>query len=224
MERTGGEDPSRTGKVGFVPTWVDRLDVPVWIVDPRGVLSFVNERALELVGQPLENCIGKFCYEVIAARDESGRSFCRASCPVSSSAQGGGTLEPFTVVIRRSGGAENWIRVLPIPVFAPDGRGPHIVHCALPYDRMHRLEEYLNRVATRTRGQDKGRRRVKRSLTSREMQILDMLSDDETLYSVADRLNISYVTVRNHVQHVLSKLGVHSIMEAVAIHLLSKKK
>ena len=34
--------------------------------------------------------------------------------------------------------------------------------------------------------------------------------------ALADRLHLSLNTVRNHVQHILYKLGVHSKLEAVA--------
>jgi DNA-binding CsgD family transcriptional regulator len=37
---------------------------------------------------------------------------------------------------------------------------------------------------------------------------------------IGARLERSPVTVRNHVQHILRKLGAHSIAEAVARHLL----
>ena len=57
-------------------------------------------------------------------------------------------------------------------------------------------------------------------LTVREREILRLLAEDHDLYTIANELHISYVTVRNHVQHVLAKLGVHSIMEAVACYLL----
>ena len=40
------------------------------------------------------------------------------------------------------------------------------------------------------------------------------------LYAIAARLHVSHATVRNHVQHILNKFGVHSIMEAVALYLL----
>jgi DNA-binding NarL/FixJ family response regulator len=37
---------------------------------------------------------------------------------------------------------------------------------------------------------------------------------------IAKRLFVSHATVRNHVQHILAKLGAHSILESIALHLL----
>jgi len=57
-------------------------------------------------------------------------------------------------------------------------------------------------------------------LTKREAEILRLLAEDPDLRKIAVSLHISYATVRNHVQHILGKLGVHSISEAVAYHIL----
>ena len=59
-------------------------------------------------------------------------------------------------------------------------------------------------------------------LSRREVEVLELLAADDNLYEIAEKLNISYYTVRNHVQHILGKMGVHSTLEAVALYLLSK--
>ena len=50
--------------------------------------------------------------------------------------------------------------------------------------------------------------------------MLDCLARDINTKSIALQLNISYVTVRNHIQSIQRKLGVHSIPEAIACYLL----
>ena len=56
-----------------------------------------------------------------------------------------------------------------------------------------------------------------RQLTARESEILDGLLDGENTKILAARLGVSQATARTHVQSVLSKLGVHSRLEAVAL-------
>ena len=56
-------------------------------------------------------------------------------------------------------------------------------------------------------------------LTNREWEILCLLADGESGAAIADKLFISPTTVRNHVQHILAKLEVHSRVEAVAMLL-----
>jgi DNA-binding NarL/FixJ family response regulator len=54
------------------------------------------------------------------------------------------------------------------------------------------------------------------SLTPRERQILAMMTHGIDNRTVAERLQISYATVRTHVRSILAKLGVRSQLEAVA--------
>lgn len=54
-------------------------------------------------------------------------------------------------------------------------------------------------------------------LTRRERQVLDCLASGATRSEVAVRLNISVNTVRTHIQNIMTKLGVHSTLEAIAL-------
>jgi two-component system, NarL family, response regulator DevR len=54
------------------------------------------------------------------------------------------------------------------------------------------------------------------SLTPREKQILAMMTHGTDNRTMAERLQISYATVRTHVRSILAKLGARSQLEAVA--------
>lgn len=54
------------------------------------------------------------------------------------------------------------------------------------------------------------------NLTSREREILAMMTQGADNRTVAERLQISYATVRTHVRSILTKLGARSQLEAVA--------
>ncbi|HEX8632024.1 MAG TPA: response regulator transcription factor [Catenuloplanes sp.] len=56
-------------------------------------------------------------------------------------------------------------------------------------------------------------------LTVRERQILEFTAQGLTRRAIAVRLGVSVNTVRTHSQHMLSKLGVHTTLEAVALAL-----
>lgn len=73
--------------------------------------------------------------------------------------------------------------------------------------------DMLARLLPRLRRHQRG---VGNDLTSRERQVLALLADGETKEAIARRLVLSPNTVRNHIQNVLVKLGVHSRLEAVA--------
>jgi DNA-binding NarL/FixJ family response regulator len=53
------------------------------------------------------------------------------------------------------------------------------------------------------------------ALTRREREVLALLADGRTTVQVAEALSISVMTVQSHVKNVLSKLGVHSKVEAI---------
>jgi DNA-binding NarL/FixJ family response regulator len=54
-------------------------------------------------------------------------------------------------------------------------------------------------------------------LTGREIQVLQLLADGESQEAIAKDLFISSKTVATHIQRMLTKLGVHSRTEAVAL-------
>ncbi len=54
------------------------------------------------------------------------------------------------------------------------------------------------------------------SLTAREREVLRLMAEGASSREIADRLGISYATVRSHIRSFDTKLGVHSKIEAVA--------
>ena len=57
------------------------------------------------------------------------------------------------------------------------------------------------------------------ALTAREAEVLALLADGLTQAEIAARLVVSPRTVGTHIQHILSKLDVHSRAQAVAMAL-----
>jgi two-component system nitrate/nitrite response regulator NarL len=58
--------------------------------------------------------------------------------------------------------------------------------------------------------------RLARYLTARERQCLELLVEGQDTAAMVSRLGVSAATVRTHVQALLTKLGVHSRLEAAA--------
>lgn len=63
--------------------------------------------------------------------------------------------------------------------------------------------------------EDKGWER----LTLREQEILELLAKGKSGNEIADDLHIAPLTVRTHIRNLMSKMGVHSRLEAVAFGL-----
>jgi len=53
-------------------------------------------------------------------------------------------------------------------------------------------------------------------LTARERGILQLLAEGYASSMISRQLCISQLTVRNHIQNMIGKLGLHSQLEAVA--------
>lgn len=56
-----------------------------------------------------------------------------------------------------------------------------------------------------------------RSLSRRQSEVLELLASGIPARQIAVRLGLAETTVRNHIRHLLRKLGCHSQLEAVAV-------
>jgi DNA-binding NarL/FixJ family response regulator len=94
-------------------------------------------------------------------------------------------------------------------------------------DRVRHGEVVVDVPRTMPRQRERGRddlRRLAAYLTSRERDCLGFLVEGLDTSAMAARFGISQATVRSHIQAVLTKLGVHSRLEAASLavryHLL----
>jgi len=212
------------------PRWAAALDLAVWVTGPDRAVHWINRQAASLLRANREHLLGRPCRETVKAVNVKGRPLCGAECPIMQRVRRGRALPPLK--IRFDGGAGDagsaeghagpWVRILLIPVRRARDGGIYLVHCVISSEREKRMERYLRSVAGRWTPRRGSMPPCSAApLTGREAQILDLLTRDNDLHSIAGKLGVSHVTVRNHVQHLLSKLGVHSIEEAVARSLLS---
>jgi|GEM_PF-1171778 len=206
------------------PSWVERIGVPAWVVASNRTIVNLNAHAEWLLGLKSSECVGRLCYEMFRGRTrlrlgtQDSQPLCSADCPVQHAVRQGRELRPLEVHVLASG-REQWIHLLPIPVRDENGE-TWVVHCALSADKQHRLETYIGQVAHRS--PHASRPQCLSVLSGRERDVLRLLAQDLTLGDIAERLGVSYVTVRNHVQHVLEKLSAHSTREAIAVYLLGQ--
>lgn len=199
-----------------LPSWVDRVGAGVWISGPDRLIAHVNDRALELLGRDRGEVFGRPCHEVVEGTDDAGRPYCRERCPLVAGAEHGAALAPVTVRVPCRGD-ERWLQLVVIPLDLPARGGPWLLHCATDVGRSKRAEAYLEGVLARSADDPCS---APPHLTRREREVLGRLAGGATPERVARELHVSLVTVRNHVQHVLAKLGAHSVPEAVARYLL----
>jgi DNA-binding CsgD family transcriptional regulator len=194
----------------------------VWIVDADGRLVFLNARAEELLGQETVVCMGARCHGLVLGRDEEGAPVCSRRCKIRADAVAGRPLQPL-IVHRGKGPDEVVLLLLHVPIESSRPGKPCLVHVAVDITRSWRPRSYMRRVLGRERTAAE-RRAALACLTSREREVLDGLARDEGLGRIALELDLSHATVRNHVQHLLKKLGVHSMLEAIALYVLDREE
>jgi DNA-binding NarL/FixJ family response regulator len=95
-----------------------------------------------------------------------------------------------------------------------EGRQPHAAPAAAAAEPQPPPAAAPVEVAT---GRDHHTELLLRLLSERERQVLTLLARGFSNRRIAEACDLSINTVRTHVQNVLSKLGVHSKLEAVAL-------
>ena len=158
-----------------------------------------NRATEELTGVAAAEAIGRPCWLVLRGESRSGAVVCRRGCPVTRFAREWHVLPCLDMTIATTSGPHH---VCMSTLVVHDSAEPLIVHL-------------LRDDAPDGPRQDVGRETVVH-LTTRQLQVLRLLADGVTARRIATRLGLAETTVRNHIRAVLSELGVHSQLEAVA--------
>lgn len=185
------------------------------LVDQDGIVRFWNRAAERLLGFRSEEVIGRPCHEVMKGETVNRHRLCSPACPIGRRLACGRGVRNFTMQTRTKQGRLIRLNVSSLPV----PPGSKSARCSAAH---------LFRDVTRSqRGARRGAGQAQRSgekigaaswpLTAREREVLRRLADGERTRDIAEHLCISRATVRNHVQHLLQKLGAHSRLQALAL-------
>jgi two-component system, NarL family, nitrate/nitrite response regulator NarL len=134
---------------------------------------------------------------------------------------------PRVPVIMLSGHEDDLLRARAIEAGAigylskltPLAELPEAVRRASRGERLMELEEAarLMRYLRHRRHHEATERQRANRLTPRQTEILQMLADGVPIPQIAEQLSVSRLTLRTHVQNILTRLGVHTKAEAVAV-------
>lgn len=188
-------------------------DSGVMAVDARQRIVLWNEPAEALLGYPAEEVLGKSCCDILAASDECGKLLCCENCAVIGQARQRHWSSHQVLVARRKSGERIWLHVLTFGVLSPDGELSSLVHVFWDAGDRPTLSAPKSDVRETARLSPS----PLPGLTSQERHVLGCLAAGMDTKTIAGLLFISPTTVRNHIQNILRKLGVHSRLEAVAV-------
>lgn len=177
-----------------------------------------NDAATKLLGFSADEVMGRPCYEVLGWRDRYGNSICDENCHARNPGESDEIIETRQVVGEGADGNAIWLSATTVVPPPEVRRRARLVHLVREVDLPPELERLVaDRIGGH--GASRGDQALLEALTPRQIEVLRLLSEGLDGPSIADRLYLSTATVRNHVQHILRKLGVHSRVEAVALYL-----
>lgn len=187
-------------------------DSAMYAVDLEQRITRWNPAAEALLG-PASDALGRRCYELYSI-DPARNPLCRPDCRVVAAARRGVAHPDFDIrLVGPPCGAGARVSILLLEAAS----GTEIVHLVRPHGPEGASEpaRYAATEVTAARSADDDGSGESSVLTDRQVQVLRMLADGQSPQRIARELGVSTVTVRNHVQASMERLGAHSRLEAV---------
>jgi PAS domain S-box-containing protein len=167
---------------------LERVNVPTYVIDTTGVIRWVNDAARKLVG----DVRGRQFTSVVALEESR-----RARELFAQKVTGGVPVTDAEVVLIDADGDRVEVELSSVPLV----RGGHVIGVFGQVAHIDADPPPAPHPA----------------LTPRQTEVLRQLEHGRSTKQIADELQLSTETVRNHVRHLLHALGAHSRLEAVAL-------
>ena len=172
-------------------------------IDQDGKIVFWNLAAEKILGYSAQEVMGRPCCELFG--DVGGSAVAR-------SIKTGDPVHTFDIQIRTKAGSEIWVNISALTVSNGLAGREVTVHLFHDVTAAKEIMAFIReRLVHPPRSPDGNG-----ALTPRELEILKIIATGLSSKATAEKLRVSPATVRNHVQSILTKLGVHSRLEAVA--------
>jgi PAS domain S-box-containing protein len=185
----------------------------VFAVDQGGRVVFWNWEAESIFGIDQAAALDRHCEDIVRGFEVSGGVLCQPDCRVLGCSRRGHAAETYDLVRTDTAGKQQWLNVSIVVLRGQRRNSTLTVHLVRDVTASRHVEQRAAGVlaALRTPDTDK----ALPPITRREAEVLRLLACGASNRTIADTLGISATTVRNHIEHLLAKLGVHSKLEAV---------
>lgn len=188
-----------------------QADAGAFVIDDEGRIVLWNHAAEEIMGYSSRELIGRRCGDVFGTQNGDGHQLCCRGCQLAGSAGPAEPIRTFDLHTRTKEGKPVWINVGALACRI-NGAERSTIHLFCDVTKSRAL---LQRVHERLPRSDAGAS-ASPALTGREGEVLRLMTLGMSTAAAASQLGISPATLRNHVQNIFVKLGVHSRLEAVA--------
>jgi PAS domain S-box-containing protein len=181
---------------GDIETALETVNVPSYVIDPTGVIRWINPAARRLVGD-----VRGRQFTSVVAHEDSRRAREHFARKIAGTAQ---------------------VTDAQVVLVDPDGGRLQVEVSSCPLKQGHRVIGVFGQLSDVEEEPDEP---LPPHLTPRQTEVLRLLKQGRSTEQIAQELQLSTETVRNHVRHLLRALGVHTRLEAVAVarqeHLVS---
>ena len=196
----------------------------VFAVDATQRIIFWDPGCEELFDRSSQWVLGRPCYDVICGKNRvTDAQFCTPDCPVAALASGGKAPNHFSIKTTDGSGMpiNLSVNIILVPSLCKKRWiVTHLLHRFANQDVLTAMDSVLstkklNKTASLAANMGQCQHSADR-LSPRETEVLQLLAEGLNSVLISKRLAVSNVTIRNHIQHIQNKLGVHSQAEAVS--------
>jgi DNA-binding CsgD family transcriptional regulator len=187
-----------------------RTSEAAFAVDRNGQIVAWNQAAKRAFGHTKSKALGQRCWELLSGRDVFGNQSCCEGCPVRATAFNNEPINRFQVDFKTVAHERKRFTVNTLMLFNDPGKEV-FVHLCRPES------ESTPCAITKPDTNHLPVSNQYKALTPRQTEVLSLLHKGMTVPEIAAAISVSPSTVRNHTQHILLKLHVHSRFEAVAL-------
>jgi len=196
-----------------------------FVVNEDFRIVYWNKGAEAILGFDSNDVAGRFCYQLLNGTDESRRLICKERCRVMRLALQSKPIPNYDIRATTKQGDACWLNMSVFTYRMSDAsENKAIVHLFHDLDHkevddkvLGQLVKVINRYHDIRHNNGAKLESHQNTLTSQEHEILELLAEGRSTQEIARILTISINTVRNHIQHILHKLQVHTRLEAVAV-------
>jgi PAS domain S-box-containing protein len=173
---------------GDVEAALERVNVPSYVIDRAGVVRWINEAARRLVGDQ----VGRQFTSVVAPEDTR-----RAQEIFARKIVGNSEVTDAALMVVDTAGQHLSVEISSVPL----RQGEHVVGV------FGQVSDVVEEPHTHP----------ELHLTPRQAEVLRLLERGRSTAQIAEELELSHHTVRNHIRRLLRTLGASSRLEAVAV-------
>jgi len=185
-------------------------------VDRRQVIVSWNSEAEKLFNLEASSVLGRRCYNVVGGKDLYGNCYCCKKCPLMRMASKHESVHSFPLFLKTGSNQLKKTTLHSLTVFGSNGE-EQLLHLFNGFEEHQEHQEHQdNGYSTYHNGTTRPSANHHRGgLTCREIEVLSLLAEGKSTRGIASLMCISPATVRNHIQHTMYKLHVHTRLEAV---------